>query len=94
MSRPFGVSRAPLVMAPKRKPVDKRECGSAKRQRKVMTLCEKLELLNRLARGESAASVGRHYRINESTVRYIHKNESHIRASVAGSASQSAIPIQ
>ncbi|XP_064421091.1 tigger transposable element-derived protein 1-like [Latimeria chalumnae] len=76
-------------MAPKRKLMGKSESGT-KRQRKVMTLSEKIELLNMLARGESAASVGRHYGINESTVWYIRKHEKNIRASVAAGAPQSA----
>uniref|UniRef100_UPI00358E44AC tigger transposable element-derived protein 1-like n=1 Tax=Myxine glutinosa TaxID=7769 RepID=UPI00358E44AC len=86
---PFVVSHAPLIMAPKRKAMDKSNCH-AKRQRKVMTLCEKIGLLDRLARSESLASVGRYYGINESTVRYIRKSEGKIRASVAASALQSA----
>ena len=57
------VSRALLFIAPKRKVMDKVIC--AKRQRKVMTLSEKIELLDQLARGENAVSVGRHYRAND-----------------------------
>ena len=53
-------------MAPKCKTMDK--INRAKKQRKVMTLCEKMELLDTLARSESVASVGHHYGINESTL--------------------------
>ena len=80
---PF-VSRAPFLMAPKRKAMDKGSC--AKRQRKVMTMGKKIELLDRLAQGEDAASVGRHYGIIELTVRYIRESKSNIRSSVAASA--------
>ena len=56
-----------LIMAPKCKTMGKINC--ANRQRKLMTLCKKIGLLDRLSRGESVASVGRHFGINESTVR-------------------------
>uniref|UniRef100_A0A8C7Y7A3 HTH psq-type domain-containing protein n=1 Tax=Oryzias sinensis TaxID=183150 RepID=A0A8C7Y7A3_9TELE len=44
-----------------------------KRQKKVLTLHEKVELLDKLKDGKSYATVGRHYGLNESTVRYIKK---------------------
>uniref|UniRef100_UPI00358E202C putative CENPB DNA-binding domain-containing protein 1 n=1 Tax=Myxine glutinosa TaxID=7769 RepID=UPI00358E202C len=72
-------------MAPKRKP-SAGDASTTKRQKKVMTLSNTLELLNRLSKGESAASVGRQYNINESSVCYIWKNEKAIRESVAASA--------
>lgn len=53
-----------------------------KRPRKVMTLHEKVQLLDMIKEGNSYAAVGRHYGVNESTVRYIKKNEQAIRASV------------
>uniref|UniRef100_UPI00358F1F1B tigger transposable element-derived protein 1-like n=1 Tax=Myxine glutinosa TaxID=7769 RepID=UPI00358F1F1B len=43
-------------------------------------------LLVRLSRGESAASVGRHYDVNEYTVSYIQKNEKAIHDSISASA--------
>uniref|UniRef100_UPI00358EF42B tigger transposable element-derived protein 1-like isoform X1 n=1 Tax=Myxine glutinosa TaxID=7769 RepID=UPI00358EF42B len=64
--------------------------SNGRRQKKVMYLSQKVELLDRLAGGETAASVGRHYDVNESTVRSIRKNEIAIRASVAASIPKSA----
>ncbi|XP_053145989.1 tigger transposable element-derived protein 1-like [Hemicordylus capensis] len=60
-----------------------------KRPRKVLPLSEKIKLLDMLARGDSVASVGRHYGINESTVRSIKKCEASIRTSVVSGTSQS-----
>ena len=60
---PCVVSHAAFLMVPKRKVMDKVIC--AKRQRKVMIFGEKIELLDRLAQGENAASVGRHYEVND-----------------------------
>ena len=74
-----------LIMAPKSKMMDK--TNRAKRQRKVMTLCESIPLLDTLTRSESAASVGRHYGIKESTVC---KRESNIRVRVPASKAQKA----
>ena len=56
----------------------------------MLTLQTKGELLDKLRRGESAASVGRLYGINESTVRTIKKNEADIRSSLASGTSKSA----
>uniref|UniRef100_A0A3P9I863 HTH CENPB-type domain-containing protein n=1 Tax=Oryzias latipes TaxID=8090 RepID=A0A3P9I863_ORYLA len=61
-----------------------------KRQKKVLTLHEKVELLDKLKDGKSYATVGRHYGLNESTVRYIKKNEKEIRSSVASAFCGSA----
>ena len=55
-----------LIMVPKRKTMD--NVNRVKKQRKVMTLCEEMELLDTSARSESVASVGHHYGINESTL--------------------------
>ena len=44
-----------------------------KRSRKVMTLHEKVQLLDMIKDGNGYAAVGRHYGVNESTVRYIKK---------------------
>ena len=52
-----------LIIAPKWKMKDK--INHSKRQRKVMRLCEEIELLNTSARSESAASVGHRYGINK-----------------------------
>ena len=41
----------------------------------MMTVNEKVKLLDMLKEGRSYASVARHYGVNESTVRYIKKDE-------------------
>ena len=60
------VNTQQLIMAPKLKTIDK--FYLAKRQRNVITLHEEIKLFDASARSESAASVGRHHWINESTV--------------------------
>ncbi|KRZ74564.1 Tigger transposable element-derived protein 1 [Trichinella papuae] len=64
-------------MGPKRTSVS--ACG-LKRQKKVMNIAQKVKLLDELNGGMSFAAVGRMFGINESTARYIHKNEKAIRA--------------
>ena len=76
-----------LTMGPKRKPSDAAG-GKAKRSKKVMTLDDKVKLLDKLKEGHSYASVGRSYEVNESTVRYIKKNEVAIRNAYTKSAGQ------
>jgi hypothetical protein len=56
----------------------------------VKHFSEKIKVLDRLATGESASAVGRHYGINKSTVRSIKKNKKAIKSSVACSAPISA----
>ena len=56
-----------------------------KRQKKAMTLHEKAKLLDMVEEWKSYAALGRHYGVNENTVRYIQKNEKAIRSSVASS---------
>ena len=46
---------------------------------------KEVELLDMAKEGTSYAAVWRHYGVNESTVRYIRKNEKAIRSSVASS---------
>lgn len=41
----------------------------------MLPIAEKVRLLNMLKEGRGYADVGRHYGINESTVRYIKKDE-------------------
>uniref|UniRef100_A0A3B3Z945 HTH psq-type domain-containing protein n=1 Tax=Periophthalmus magnuspinnatus TaxID=409849 RepID=A0A3B3Z945_9GOBI len=41
---------------------------ASKRPRKMLTIAEKVELLDMLREGRSYAAVGRHYRINESSI--------------------------
>nr|XP_033817470.1 tigger transposable element-derived protein 1-like [Geotrypetes seraphini] len=69
-------------MASKRKTSGTTE-SALKREKKVKTLQEKVELLDMLQRVKSSSAVARHYGINESTVRYIKKNEKAIREAVA-----------
>lgn len=61
-----------------------------KRKKKVLTLGEKIKILDRLRAGESFASVGRLYGINESTVRSIKTKEQSIRDSVASTSAASS----
>lgn len=61
-----------------------------KRKKTVMTLGEKIKVLDALRTGESASAVGRRFNINESTVRSIKKQEKLIRESVAASTPVSA----
>ncbi|XP_070583166.1 putative deoxyribonuclease TATDN2 [Erythrolamprus reginae] len=53
--------------------------SDSKKSRKMLTIKEKIELLDMLKGGCSYAEVGRHYGINESSVRYIRKDEKNIR---------------
>ncbi|KAK9737621.1 CENP-B N-terminal DNA-binding domain [Popillia japonica] len=67
-------------MAPKR-------CASEthhnRRQKKVKTLQEKIEILNMINKLQSIAAVARFYNLNESTIRSIKKKEADIRSAVA-----------
>ena len=45
----------------------------------MMTISEKVKLLDMLKEGRSFAAVARHYGVNESTVRCIKKDEANIR---------------
>ena len=73
------------MMPPKRHASSPASGKEPKRQKKVITLHEKVELLDMVKEGKSYAAVGRHYGENESTVHYIKKNEKAIRSSVASS---------
>lgn len=61
-----------------------------KRKKNVLTLGEKIKILDKLRAGESFASVSRIYKINESTVRSIKAKEDFIRDSVATSSAASS----
>ncbi|XP_072255075.1 tigger transposable element-derived protein 1-like [Pyxicephalus adspersus] len=65
-------------MPPKRCAPAKASSGAPKRK-KVITISEKVKLLDMIKEGRSYASVARHYGVNESTVRYIKKEEANIR---------------
>ena len=57
------------------------EAPTPKRQRRVLSLEEKVKMLDLLQEGMSTTSVGRRHGVNESTVRCIKKNEAKIRDS-------------
>ncbi|KAI1888220.1 hypothetical protein AGOR_G00182770 [Albula goreensis] len=77
-------------MGPKRPASDSAGGKPTKRARNVMTLEKKLDVVNRLGRGESAASVARLMGVNESTIRTIKKSEAAIKASIASGTAASA----
>ncbi|XP_061680365.1 tigger transposable element-derived protein 1-like [Syngnathoides biaculeatus] len=64
-------------MPPKRRAPAKASSDAPKR--KMMTIVEKVKLLDMIGEGMSCASVARQYGVNESTVRYIKKDEENIR---------------
>ena len=64
------------------------DAGSApKKQRKVMTLQEKVELLGMYPRSRSAAAVACHFKTNESSVRTTVKKEKENREAIAAATS-------
>lgn len=65
---------------------------SAKKQtiRKAISLEVKIKILDRLAPGEGATSVGKYFNLKESTIRTIKKNEEAIRKSVIAGTNMSA----
>uniref|UniRef100_UPI003590093E tigger transposable element-derived protein 1-like n=1 Tax=Myxine glutinosa TaxID=7769 RepID=UPI003590093E len=77
-------------MTGKRSASSKGSGTEPKRQRKMLNIVEKVKLLDMLKEGRSFAAVGRHYGLNESTVRYIKKDEKNIRATAAVSFNQTA----
>ncbi|XP_051786831.1 armadillo-like helical domain-containing protein 4 isoform X2 [Erpetoichthys calabaricus] len=77
-------------MLPKRPAPSKASGNEPKRQKNFKTLQEKVQLLDLLRELNSYAAVARHYGINESTVRYIKKNEAAIRSAVSVSVCDSA----
>ena len=58
-----------------------------KRPRTSLTLEAKLDIIERLERGQTAASLGRLYNVNESSIRTIKKSAEKIRSSIAHSCS-------
>uniref|UniRef100_UPI00358E0465 tigger transposable element-derived protein 1-like n=1 Tax=Myxine glutinosa TaxID=7769 RepID=UPI00358E0465 len=77
-------------MPPKRSAPSKVSGTEPKRQRKMQTIVEKVQLLDMLKQGRSFAAVGCHYGINESSVRYIKKDEKNIRMTAAVSFNKTA----
>lgn len=61
-----------------------------KRPRTALTLEAKLDIIQRLERGQTAASVGRLYNVNESSIRTIKKSAEKIRSAIAQSCSVAA----
>lgn len=73
------------MSSPKRRLAEKLSTGDEvpkKRQKKVLSMEFKLEIIKRLERGEGPSAVGRVYGINESTVRTIRANKEAIKASI------------
>ena len=68
-----------LTMTPKRHAPAKDSSSKLKRKRKMMTISEKVKLLDILKEGKSFTAEARHYGANEFTVRYIQKDEANIR---------------
>ncbi len=66
----------PFMMPPKRS-LSLGESSELKKKRKMLTVNEKVGLLDKLKAGNSYASVARQYGLNECTVRYIKKDEIH-----------------
>ena len=54
----------------------------AKKVRKTVNLEVKLDVIRRMASGDRAVDVGRHFGLPPTTVRTIHKNVEQIRESV------------
>ncbi|XP_054648760.1 tigger transposable element-derived protein 1-like [Dunckerocampus dactyliophorus] len=77
-------------MAPKHaasfKPLD----NETKRRRKMLTIQQKVKLLDMIKDGKKIVEVARHYGLNESTVRSIRKDEKNIRAAAAVSFNKEA----
>ena len=67
-------------MGPKRKASD--SAKSAKRTKVVMSLADKVKVLDKLREGKSFAAVGRLFNKNESTIRSLEKHEEEIRRAV------------
>ncbi|XP_068617067.1 tigger transposable element-derived protein 1-like [Brachionichthys hirsutus] len=67
-------------MLQKRAAASSPSAAAPKRRRKMLTIDEKIRLLDMLKEGKSNAAVGRHYDLNESSVRSIKREERKIRA--------------
>lgn len=67
---------------------------SSKRRRIVMTLEQKLEILNKLEAGMTCSLIGRLYQTNESTIRTIKQNEKAIRDSIQKGTPSSSKVVQ
>jgi transposase-like protein/uncharacterized protein CbrC (UPF0167 family) len=70
-------------MAPKKQLSGQSDPSKAKRERKVLSLDEKIKILHLLKSGMSVAEVGRKFGKNESSIRTIKQKEAEIRESVS-----------
>ncbi|KAM7068664.1 tigger transposable element-derived protein 1-like isoform 1-T8 [Molossus nigricans] len=78
------------MMAPKRAASAKPSDNETKRRRKMLTIREKVKLLDMIKDGKRIVEVARHYNLNESTVRSIRKDEKNIRATATVSFNKEA----
>ena len=69
-------------MAPKRKSSSSAS-GEEKKKKKWLTVSEKMVLLDLLKQGKRYSEVAKQFGLNESTVRYIKKDEANIRKTAA-----------
>lgn len=76
-------------MEGKRKRSESDSCEKSKRHKRVMSLENKLKVLDLLDKGDSAVSVGKVFCVNESTIRNIKKTAATIRSSAARGSSTS-----
>lgn len=78
------------TMAPKRAASSKPSDVKTKHRRKMLTIQEKVKLLDMIKEGKKIVEVARHYDLNESTVRSIRKDEKNIRATASVSFNKEA----
>ncbi|KAL1110600.1 hypothetical protein AAG570_008128 [Ranatra chinensis] len=71
------------MMAPKQAASSKPSQDRIKCERKMLTIQEKVRLLAMIKDGKKIVEVARHFSLNESTVRYIRKEEKKIRATAS-----------
>uniref|UniRef100_A0A4W4DQT7 HTH psq-type domain-containing protein n=1 Tax=Electrophorus electricus TaxID=8005 RepID=A0A4W4DQT7_ELEEL len=77
-------------MLPKCPAPSKASGKEVKRLKATITLQKKVELLDMFREKKNFAAVTHHYSINESTLRYIQKNEAAIRRTVSSSFHETA----
>ncbi|KAG2458549.1 LMBR1 protein, partial [Polypterus senegalus] len=61
----------PFIVAPKRSAPATASGAVPKRQRKMLTIAEKVNVLDKLKEGKSYTAVGHYYSINEATILFI-----------------------
>ncbi|XP_054610573.1 tigger transposable element-derived protein 1-like [Dunckerocampus dactyliophorus] len=77
-------------MAPKRAASSQPSGNDTKRRRKMLTIQEKVKLLDMIKDGKKIVEAARHYGLNESTVRSICKDEKKIRVTATVSLNKEA----